>query len=51
MYTFCIRFIDIMLNAKSLVEYINLFSPNDYKKNGEIMLNFNKKDSQLYLCI
>ena len=29
---FCIRFIDFMLKGKSLLEYKNLFSPNDYKK-------------------
>ena len=27
---FCIGFIDFMLKGKSLLEYINLFSPNDY---------------------
>ena len=29
---FCIRFIDCMLKGKSLLEYIDLFSPNEYKK-------------------
>ena len=29
---FCIGFVDFMLKAKSLLEYINLFSPNEYKK-------------------
>ena len=27
---FCIRFIDFMLKSKSLFDYTNLFSPNDY---------------------
>ena len=27
---FCIGFIDFMLKGKSLLEYINLFPPNDY---------------------
>ena len=27
---FCIGFIDFMLKGKSLLEYKNLFSPNDY---------------------
>ena len=27
---FCIAFIDFMVNGKSLTEYINLFSPNDF---------------------
>ena len=35
---FCIGFIDFMLKGKSLLEYINLFSPNDYEKNDEIIL-------------
>ena len=29
---FCIGFIDFMLKGKSLLEYTNLFSPNEYKK-------------------
>ena len=29
---FCIGFIDYMLNGKSLIDFTNLFSPNDYKK-------------------
>ena len=29
---FCIGFIDFMLKGKSLLAYINLFSPNDYEK-------------------
>ena len=35
---FCIEFIDFMLNCKSLLEYANLFSPNDYEKNDKIIL-------------
>ena len=31
---FCIGFIDFMSKGKSLLEYTNLFSPNEYKKNG-----------------
>ena len=31
---FCIGFIDFMLKGKGLLEYANLFSPNDYKKNA-----------------
>ena len=30
---FCIGFIDFVLKGKSLLEYTNLFSPNEYKKN------------------
>ena len=29
---FCIGSIDFMLKGKSLLEYKNLFSPNEYKK-------------------
>ena len=29
---FCIGFIDFMLKGKSLLDYANLFSPNDYEK-------------------
>ena len=31
---FCIGFIDFMSKGRSLLEYTNLFSPNEYKKNG-----------------
>ena len=30
---FCIEFIDFMLKGKSLLDYTNSFSPNDYEKN------------------
>ena len=30
---FCIPFIDFMLKGKSLLNYTNLFSPNEYEKN------------------
>ena len=33
---FCVEFIDFMLKGKGLLEYTNLFSPNDYEE----MLNF-----------
>ena len=32
---FCIGFIQFMLKGKSLLGYTNLFSPNDYEKNGK----------------
>ena len=35
---FCIGFIDFMLKGKSLLEYTNLFSPNEYKKNDKVIL-------------
>ena len=34
---FCIGFIDFMLKEKSLLEYTDLFSPNDYEKNDKII--------------
>ena len=36
---FCIGFIDFILKRKSLLDYTNLFSPNDYEKNDKIILN------------
>ena len=37
---FCIGFIDFMLAGKTLTEFTNLFSPNNFKKNGDIILNY-----------
>ena len=37
---FCIAFIDFMLKGKSLTEYRNLFSPNDFKRNDDAILNY-----------
>ena len=36
---FCNRFIDFMLKGKTLTEYTNFFSPNNFKKN-DIILNY-----------
>ena len=35
---FCIGFINFMFNGKSLTDYTNLFSPNDFNENDNIML-------------
>ena len=35
---YCTGFIDFMLKGKSLLEYTNLFSPDDYEKNDKIIL-------------
>ena len=35
---FCIGFIDFMLKGTGLLDYINLFSHNDYETNGKIIL-------------
>ena len=37
---FCIGFIDFMFKGKTLTEYTNLFSPNDFKKNVDIISNY-----------
>ena len=37
---FCIEFINFMLKGKSQTEYTNLFSPNNLKKNDNIILNY-----------
>ena len=37
---FCIGFIGFMSKGKSLLDYINLFSPNDFEKNDKIILKF-----------
>ena len=37
---FCIGFIDFMLTKKTLTEYTNLFSPNNFKKNDDIILDY-----------
>ena len=35
---FCIGFINFMFHGKSLTGYTNLFSPNDFNKNDDIIL-------------
>ena len=37
---FCIGFINFMIKGKALTDYKNLFSPNDFKINGDIILNY-----------
>ena len=34
---FCIEFINYMLKGKAVLDYTNLFSPNDFKKNDRII--------------
>ena len=36
---FCFGFINFTFNGKSLTSYTNLFSPNDFNKNDDIILN------------
>ena len=37
---FCMGFIDFMFKGKTLIDYTNLFSPNNFKKNYDIILNY-----------
>ena len=41
---FCIGFIDFMFKGKTLTEYTNLFSPNDFTKNDDIIMSFFKDE-------
>ena len=41
---FCIGFIDFMLAEKTLTEFTNLFSPNNFKRNDDIILNYINSD-------
>ena len=34
---YCIKFINYMLKGKALLDYTNLFSSNDFKKNNQII--------------
>ena len=37
---FCTGFINFMFNGNSLTDFTNLFSPNDFRKNDDIVLNY-----------
>ena len=37
---FCIGFIDFMLAGKNLTGFTNLFLPNNFKKNNNIILKY-----------
>ena len=37
---FCYGFIDFLLAGKTLTEFTNLFSPKDFKKNDDIILDY-----------
>ena len=36
---YCIAFIEYVLPGKTLLDYTNSFSPNNYKKNDKIIYN------------
>ena len=40
---FCIEFINYMFKGKTLFEYTNLFSPNNFKKNDQFIKSIFKK--------
>ena len=37
---FCIRFIDFMLKGKTLIEFTNLFSTNNFNKNHHVIFKY-----------
>ena len=39
---FCIGFIDFMLAGKKLTDFTNMFSPQDFQKNDDIILSYFK---------
>ena len=41
---FCIEFINYMLKGKNLLDYTNLFSSNDFKKNYQIIKRISKNE-------
>ena len=40
----CIGFIDIVIAGKKSIDYTNLFSPHDFKKNDHIILSYFKNE-------
>ena len=41
---FCIEFINYMLKSKTLLDYTNLFSPNDFKNNDQVFKKIFKNE-------
>ena len=41
---FCTEFINYMLKGKTLLDYTNLFSPNDFKKNDQVIKRIFKNE-------
>ena len=41
---FCIGFIDFMFKGKTLTEYTNLFSPDNFEKNDGVLLSYFKNE-------
>ena len=41
---FCVGFINFLLKGKTLTEYTNLFSTNNFEKNDDIILSYFKSE-------
>ena len=41
---FCIEFLNYMLKGKTLLDYTNLFSPNDFKKDDQVIKKIFKNE-------
>ena len=41
---FCIEFINCMLKGKKLLDYTNIFSPNDFKENDQVIKRIFKNE-------
>ena len=41
---FCIGFINFMFKGKILTDYTNIFSPNNFKKNDDMILSYFKDE-------
>ena len=41
---YCIAFIEYILAGKTLLDYTNLFSSNNYKTNGKIIYRYFKEN-------
>ena len=46
---FCIELINYMLKGKTLLDYTNLFSPNDFKKNDQVIKRILKMNNIIEL--
>ena len=42
---YCIAFIEYLFAGKTLLDYTNLFSPNDYRKNDKIRYKYFKDEN------
>ena len=42
MWVYCIAFTEYMIEGKTLLDFSNLFPPNDYQKNDKIIYKYDK---------